>query len=229
MRMKSITDKKEILVWDRATRAFHWTLVLMVALCWLTSEAEGVLFWTHLVSGYGVLALVIFRLAWGFLGNRHALFKGFVCGWTEVRDHAKGLMALTPPRHIGHNPLGGWMIMTLLTGLVLVVATGLFSADDGDAGPYAVLLSPKVADALSEIHEVLSSFLLALISVHVLGVVADSLLGRENLVKALWTGVKRVAANEPENDAEEPSVWRLIVALVLAAIGLAAVIWVAPV
>jgi cytochrome b len=205
--METHSDKKEIVVWDRATRVFHWILVVMVAICWLTSEAEGVLFWAHLVSGYGILVLVLFRLAWGFLGNRHALFKGFVCGWLKVGDHAKALMTLILPRHIGHNPLGGWMILTLLTGLTLLVTTELFSADDGDAGPYAVLMSPNFNNILSEIHEELSSIFLILIGLHVMGVLVDSLLGRENLVRALWAGIKRVPAKEPEGDALESSVW----------------------
>lgn len=227
--MKHPTDKKEILVWDRATRAFHWTLAVTVAICWLTSEAEGALFWTHSVSGYAILLLVLFRLTWGVLGGRHARFEDFVCGWAAVRDHARRLLTLTPPRHIGHNPLGGWMILALLAGLALVVVTGLFAADDGDAGPYAMLVKPGVAEALSEVHETLASFLLFLIVLHVLGVLAYSLLGRENLVRALWTGIKRVPTNDPENDAPEPSAWRLILALILSAMGLAAVIWGAPV
>jgi len=226
--MNRHTGKKEIVVWDRATRVFHWTLVGMVAVCWLTAEAEGALFWTHTVSGYGILLLVLFRLAWGVLGGRHARFGDFVRGWAAVRCHARRLAALRPPRPIGHNPLGGWMILALLAGLALVVATGLFAADDGDAGPYAVLVTPGIADALSEVHETLSSFLLFLIGLHVLGVLADSLLGRENLVRALWTGIKRVAADDPENDAPEPAAWRYILAISLAAIGLAAVIWGAP-
>ncbi|MDA1100106.1 MAG: hypothetical protein O2967_14095 [Proteobacteria bacterium] len=74
------SDKKEILVWDRATRVFHWTLVTMVVVCWLTAEAGRALFWTHLASGYGVLLLVLFRLVWGVLGSRHARFGDFVRG-----------------------------------------------------------------------------------------------------------------------------------------------------
>ncbi len=120
------------------------------------------------------------------------------------------------------------MILALLAGLALVVATGLFAADDGDAGPYAVLLKPGIADALSEVHETLSSFLLFLIGLHVLGVVADSLLGRENLVRALWTGIKRVPTGNPENDAPEPSAWKLLLAIILSAMGLGAVVWGAP-
>lgn len=121
------------------------------------------------------------------------------------------------------------MILTLLTSLILLVGTGLFAADDGDAGPYAILVAPNTADALSEIHEILYSILLFLAALHIFGVLTDSLLGRENLVRAMWTGVKRVANDDPAADAPEPSIWRLLVALILAAIGLAAVIWGAPV
>ena len=105
-----------------------------------------------------------------------------------------------------------------------MVTTGLFAAHDGDAGPYAVLVSQSVADAISEIHETLFNLLLFLIALHVAGVLIDSLLGRENLVRALITGTKRVAIDNPEDDAPEPSLLRLAVALGLAVIGLALVI-----
>lgn len=226
-------NNKEIRVWDVATRAFHWSLVVMVTVCWITAEAEGPLFWTHLISGYGVLLLVFFRLVWGFLGNRHARFVDFVRGWTAVHEHIKGLMVLTPPRYIGHNPLGGWMILALLGMLSLSVVSGLFAADDGDSGPYASLVTPNMADTLSEIHEALASFLLFLIGLHVLGVLADSLLGRENLARALWTGIKRIPVNEieagiPEDDAPESPFWRILLALIVASLALAAIIWGSP-
>ena len=117
------------------------------------------------------------------------------------------------------------MIIALLAGLTIVFATGLFAADDGDAGPYAIFLTPQIAEAVSEVHEALSSFLLFLIVVHVLGVLTESLLSRKNLVRAMWTGIKRVAINETESDAHEPPVWRLILALALSIMGIATVIW----
>ncbi len=227
--MKRQGDKKEILVWDRATRVLHWTLVTLVVLCWLTAEAGSTWFWTHLVAGYGVLLLVLFRLVWGLMGNRHARFSSFVCGWRDVREHAVALLALTPPGHVGHNPLGGWMILTLLTGLVVLVVTGLFAADDEVAGAYAVLIRPGIADALAEIHETLYSVLWLFVALHIIGVLSISLLGRENLVRAMWTGSKRIPSDNPETDAAEPSTARYLIALVLAAIGVAAVIWGAPV
>ena len=227
------SDKKEILVWDRATRAFHWSLLVMVVVCWITSEIEDALFWTHLVAGYIVLLLVLFRLAWGVMGGRHARFGDFVRGWPAVRSHARDLLALKPSRHVGHNPLGGWMILTLLAVLALTVVTGLFAGDDDEIGPYAILVNPDIADAMSEVHETLFGLLMFLVGLHVLGVLADSLLGRENLVRAMWTGNKRVPKNDPgddpETDAAEPSIFRFLTALILAAAGLAAVIWVAPV
>jgi len=218
------SETKEIAVWDKATRVFHWALVIMVAVCWVTSEAGGALFWTHLISGYGILLLVLFRIAWGIVGGRHARFTDFVRGRSAVIEHARQLLKLNPPRHIGHNPLGGWMIMALLSALLVMVITGLFAAHDGDAGPYAVLVGQSVADAISEIHETLFNLLLFLIALHVAGVLIDSLLGRENLVRALITGTKRVAIDNPEDDAPEPSRLRLAVALGLAVIGLALVI-----
>ncbi len=76
-------------------------------LAWITSEAEGGLFWTHLATGYGVMELVVFRLAWGVVGTRHARFADFLYPWSVVRAHLKEMLQRTPARFLGHTPAGG--------------------------------------------------------------------------------------------------------------------------
>ena len=98
-----------------------------------------------------------------------------------------------------------------------------------DHGPYAALVSSGMAEALSEVHEALTSILLFLIVGHVLGVLLDSLLGQENLVRAMWTGRKKIPADAQQDDAPQSSVGRFVMALVVAGLGLAAVILGAPV
>ena len=67
-----------LLVWDVPTRLFHWLLVLLVALAWVTGEAEGSMFTVHQLAGYGVAVLLVFRVIWGFAGSRHSRFSDFV-------------------------------------------------------------------------------------------------------------------------------------------------------
>jgi cytochrome b len=117
-------SKASVLVWDVPTRLFHWMLVFLVALAWVTGEAEGSLFVVHKLAGYGVAVLLVFRVIWGFAGSRHSRFSDFVRPWREVFAHIKGMLSLRPARTFGHNPLGGWMALVLLLVLAAQVTTG---------------------------------------------------------------------------------------------------------
>ncbi|MDH5748999.1 MAG: cytochrome b/b6 domain-containing protein [Rhodospirillales bacterium] len=224
--VESSTEKTtSIRVWDLPTRVFHWTLVVLVVLGWITGEAGDELFWTHLGVGYAVLALVVFRLAWGVLGTRHARFSDFVHPWPAVRDQALSLLRLSPSRHVGHNPLGGWMIVALLTVLSLLIGTGLFAGEEGEAGPWAHIVEPWLADGLEEVHEVLNAVLWGLIAAHVAGVLVDSLLAGENLVRAMWTGEKNISVTGDTLKIEKVGIFRLATSLILAAAAVVVVVW----
>ena len=187
-----------VLVWDLPTRLFHWMLVLLVALAWVTGEAEGSMFTVHKLAGYGVAVLLVFRVIWGFAGSGHSRFSDFVRPWREVLAHIKGMISLRPARTVGHNPLGGWMALLLLLVLAAQVGTGLFASDDGLGGPLAGTVASGTAYAIAELHEGLSGALLGLIGLHVLGVLVESLLTRDNLVRAMITGRKAVMPGEAE-------------------------------
>jgi cytochrome b len=191
-------SKASVLVWDVPTRLFHWMLVFLVALAWVTGEAEGSLFVVHKLAGYGVAVLLVFRVIWGFAGSRHSRFSDFVRPWREVFAHIKGILSLRPARTLGHNPLGGWMALLLLLVLATQVGTGLFASNDGLGGPLAGAVSSGTAHAIAELHEGLSGALLGLIALHVVGVLVESLLTRDNLVRAMITGRKAVTPGEAE-------------------------------
>jgi cytochrome b len=205
-----------VLVWDVPARLFHWTLVLLVALAWVTGEAEGAMFTVHKLAGYGVVVLLVFRVIWGFAGSRHSRFSDFVRPWREVFAHIKGMLCLRPARTLGHNPLGGWMALLLLLVLAAQVGTGLFASDDGLGGPLAGTVAAGTAHAIAELHEGLSGALLGLIGLHVVGVLVESLLTRDNLVRAIITGRKAVTPGEAEAGQSAAVAPGWLAALVLA-------------
>jgi cytochrome b len=205
-----------VLVWDVPTRLFHWILVLLVALAWVTGEAEGSMFVVHKLAGYGVAVLLVFRLMWGFAGSRHSRFSDFVRPWREVFTHVKGMLSLRPARTLGHNPLGGWMALVLLLVLAAQVGTGLFASDDGLGGPLAGTVAAGTAHAIAELHEGLSGTLLGLIGLHVVGVLVESLLTRDNLVRAMLTGRKAVTPGQAEAGQSAAVAPGWLAALVLA-------------
>jgi len=171
------TPRRSILVWDAPVRVFHWLLALSFAGAYITAESER---WRllHVTLGYTVAGLVVFRLLWGLFGTRHARFRSFVRGPAVVRRYLAAMLQGSPPRSTGHNPVGALAIVGLLALAALVCVTGW-----GTYNEVGVLSS-------DELHELLANAMLALVIVHVAGVLLGSWLEGENLVKAMFTGRK---------------------------------------
>ncbi len=201
----SAIDLPEIPVWDPLVRVFHWTLVISFCAAYLS---EGELFealqdrlsgeWLQLVhvwAGYLIAGLLLWRVVWGFVGPRHARFSDFVRGPRESFCYLMDALTLRAARYLGHNPAGGAMIVALLLSLAATIVTGLalYGADKA-MGPLAALLvesSDATIDAIKEAHEAATNCTLLLVAGHLLGVVWESLLHRENLVRAMISGRKR--------------------------------------
>jgi cytochrome b len=164
-------------VWDPFIRAFHWSLVALFALAWLTEDAQAL----HQPIGYAILALVALRIVWGFIGPRHARFSDFVRSPRATLSHLRGLLTGSAPRILGHNPVAGVMILALLS---MLLATGA-------SGWLMTTASFRDAEWLEEAHEALASLTLALVGLHVLAVLVMSAMHGENLVRAMITGRKR--------------------------------------
>lgn len=221
---EAMEEKVDVPVWDIPTRAFHWLLVVAVSLAWATAEESGPAFALHKLAGYTIGGALIFRLIWGFVGSPHSRFDDFIRPWRHVVAHARLLLRLQAPRNVGHNAIGGWMIVTLMADLTVIVATGLFSATRRLAGPFADAIAPASARAFAEVHEIAFNVLLVLVTVHVLGVAIDMVLNRENLVRAMWTGRKRLDANVARTERQFAPLWWAIIAAFL---GLVAMAWLA--
>jgi cytochrome b len=199
-----------ITVWDLQTRIGHWSLIVFFFLGYFSGEDEGLLFRIHVYTGYIILLIVLFRIAWGFAGSDHARFADFVCSWREVKAHLTSALRFSPRRWVGHNPTGGWMILAMLVTLMLTVLTGMIGA--GAEGAYISFFhaTPRsIAKASKEIHEGLANVMMILVIVHVLGVLAESLLTRENLIGSMISGRKKPANGG--HDIRSAPLWRTIV------------------
>lgn len=169
--------QQRILVWDIAVRGFHWLLALSFLGAFLTAESER-LRDVHVALGYAMLGLVAFRLVWGLIGTRYARFRSFAFGPRDVAAYLKSLLAFRPRHYLGHNPAGSWAIYALLVLTVLAGASGY--ATYNDVGGHW----------LEELHEGVANALLAVVIVHIAGVLVSSLIHRENLVRSMLTGYK---------------------------------------
>jgi cytochrome b len=202
-----MTDRNatEIIVWDPLVRLFHWTLVIAFTLAYFSQEGpfedllermdENWVQNVHVWAGYTIAGLLLFRLVWGFAGPRHARFGDFVRGPRETLRYVWDVLTLRAPRYLGHNPAGGAMAVILLLSLTITVVAGLmlYGADKG-LGPLAGLLldsSEAAIHSIEEVHEFFANLTLLLVVGHLVGVIWESLLHRENLARAMITGRKR--------------------------------------
>ncbi|NMG63609.1 cytochrome B [Azoarcus indigens] len=170
-------------VWDLPTRIFHWLLVFSFTGAWLTAESERYRD-VHLMFGYTVAGLLLFRIVWGFTGSRWARFSSFVFPPSRLAGYLHSLRARRPQHHAGHNPLGALAVFLLL-GLGLATAACGFATYQELGGKW-----------LKEVHEAGAQLMLAIVIVHVMGVIVSSLLHRENLARAMVTGSKRGRPDE---------------------------------
>jgi cytochrome b len=182
-----------IKVWDLPTRLFHWLIVVLIVFQVVSGKIGGNLMPWHVYSGYAVLVLVIFRILWGFAGSTHARFASFLAGPAATWRFAKRLFSRQAVPQVGHNPLGGWMVIALVASLALQTTSGLF-ANDGvvTQGPLAALVSLDVSNELSQIHRASLKVLLVLSGLHIAGVLFHWLVKKEDLISAMFTGLKRV-------------------------------------
>jgi cytochrome b len=204
-----MTSEERVKVWDVGVRLFHWTLVVLFTVAYLSGDDESTL---HVYAGYGVIALIVFRIVWGFVGTRHARFADFIRGPKATMAYAKSLLSGKPVHYLGHNPLGGWMVIALLLSVAATSWSGLEAYAAEGHGPLAGQSSHFIPSAFAdddeagegrgkegggdefweEAHEVLANFTVLLVFLHIAGVVVSSVMHRESLVKAMITGYKTI-------------------------------------
>lgn len=216
-------SERKVRVWDLPTRLFHWSLLALVLIAWFTGEAEGAGAEIHRYAGEAIAGLIVFRVIWGFVGGEHARFSDFAAGPTKVAAHVRDLFSAGPKRHLGHNPLGGVAVFLLLATVSAVVVTGLFSGGEHNAGPFAGAWGLE----LSELHEALFRLIQALVVVHLLGVLVETLRTKDALVPAMITGSKRRREGEAGEHARPARIASLLVALATA-IGVAGALMILP-
>lgn len=164
-----------ILVWDIPTRLFHWLFAAAFTVAYLAGEEDSLLP-LHVFAGLLILLLIAFRLAWGLIGSRYARFTSFLFSPLAAVRYVFEEIRGTARRFIGHNPAGSWAIYALLLLGAAASITGLMTLISGES--------------FKEAHEVLANAMLLLVIVHIIGVVAGSLVHKEHLAKSMVNGYK---------------------------------------
>ncbi|HXH72105.1 MAG TPA: cytochrome b/b6 domain-containing protein [Mariprofundaceae bacterium] len=179
--------------WDLFVRVFHWSLVLFFALAYLSGDfnVEDLHGW----FGYVITVLIVGRFVWGFAGSANARFANFIYSPAETLAYFASVIKNNPRHYVSHNPAGALMVFALLASLVALVASGLLLEDWGEYEGPLWAMHVSIGDALGHlakyVHKALPEILLAMVGLHILGVVVATLQHRENFVHAMWYGQEK--------------------------------------
>ena len=181
-------------IWDPALRAFHGTLAALVIANWLLGKIGPTDMTLHFWLGYAVIALLLFRLVWGFVGPAPARFAQFVRGPRAVLAYAREMIRPRPTHWPGHSPVGALAVLALLAVLIGQVTTGLFADPDDyiNVGPLASQVSSATSRAALRWHHRGADLILILVLLHWAAVLFYRLWKREDLVRPMITGWKWV-------------------------------------
>ncbi|HZZ93871.1 MAG TPA: cytochrome b/b6 domain-containing protein [Usitatibacter sp.] len=210
--------RARIRVWDLPTRIFHWTLALLALFSFTTGKVGGGWMAWHLGSGYAILALLLFRLAWGVVGSTTARFTHFLRGPRAAVAYGRTLLATRRSSHFGHNPLGGLMVLSMLAGFLLQAVTGLFSDDEiSTQGPLAAKVSDALVSRMSALHSYNEWVLAALVGFHVMAIAIYAGAFRASLVGPMVVGWRAIDAGDAVPSYRAAPAWRAAIVLAFAA------------
>lgn len=173
------TASRTVEVWDLPLRLWHWALTICVLIAWFTPTVYDGL---HRIVGYGVIGLLAFRLIWGFWGSRYSRFRMVGVRLRAAPNYLWNLRRGITGRYIGLNPGGTLMLVALLLSLAVSAITGAMSVTVTFFGVWWI----------EDTHAYSSDAVIALVVLHIAGVVLMGGLQRENLIRAMFTGRKRI-------------------------------------
>lgn len=176
---------RRIRVWDLPTRIFHWALAISIFAAFISVKIGGNAMVWHSRFGMAVLALLLFRLVWGFIGPEHARFRSFVRGPAAIFAQIRGKSTSV----VGHAPLGALSVLALI-GLFTVQSTlGLFTTDEiAFDGPLVKHVSSDLVSFATKWHQLTEWALIGLVVLHIGAVIVHRVVYRHDLVTPMLTG-----------------------------------------
>ncbi|MCL1138904.1 cytochrome b/b6 domain-containing protein [Shewanella pneumatophori] len=206
----------KVKVWDLPTRVFHWGMLCLLGGLWWTADA-GEMEW-HQILAYGLMVLVGVRLIWGVMGSETARFSHFVRSPKTVISYLGETRREGISASIGHNPVGGYMVITLITLVCIQLISGLFATDEiFTEGPLYSLVSSDTASWLTWLHKKNFDLILVLAAVHVLAVVVHMVKG-DKILGAMFSGYKKLPASKLGEHTGELTFVSILKAAILAVV-----------
>ncbi len=188
----TVINKQRVVVWDAGVRIFHWALLAAMIGAFVTIKMGKLQY--HTWCGYVILALLLFRLVWGFVGGTHARFTSFIKGPGAIIAYLKNTIAGGKETSLGHNPLGALSVLAMLAALLFQSISGFLTNSDDFffEAPLYKLVGKELSDKITTLHKLNENVMLALIGLHLAAIAFYFFFKKENLVKPMLTGVKEV-------------------------------------
>ena len=181
-------------IWGLPTRIFHTCLVLFIAITWISAEDDFMQI--HSAFGYAVGILVIFRLIWGVIGPKYSHFRDFNFSIKNAIEFSKNVFTHINKKYLGHNPAASIVLFIMLFIIIIAVITGVLALGEQEAKGFFSNLSNtslKSMELFEGLHEFFADFMLVFIFMHVVGVLTDRLLHKEDgTAKSILTGYKNI-------------------------------------
>jgi cytochrome b len=218
--------RRPVRVWDLPTRVFHWLLAATVIGSVVSAKIGGNAMVWHMRLGLLALALLAFRLMWGFVGGHWSRFVSFVYPPSAVAAYLRGDPGPGGRFDVGHSPLGALSVFALLALLMAQVATGLVADDEiATTGPLNRFVSSALGLRATSWHNTFGQYLIiTLVVLHIVAVLFYLWKKQRNLIAPMWHGDKHLPPGTP---ASADGVTQRIMAAVLIAIALGVSWWIA--
>ncbi len=224
--MRPAPPLRRLRVWDPWIRLVHWAIVVLLPVSYITAKADR--FDLHYLSGYAILALLIFRVAWGLVGSHTARFRNFLRSPLEAMRHLGHFRRRDATVEIGHNAAGGWMVLVMLALLLTQAVTGLFAAHDpgmtySQHGPLSMRVSEATSAGATTVHLRVFWLIVASAVLHILAIIAYHVVRGQNLVGPMITGRLKLPVRY---DGPVPKMGHPLLAVVLLAAAAGFVWWI---
>lgn len=207
---------KKLFVWDLPVRLFHWLLLISLLSAWYTSNGERDLIDYHLKIGYFTLGLIIFRIMWGIFGTQYAKFSQFFPTKAKLLSYLNKSKQNQVDTTVGHNPLGGLMIILMLLLILSQAISGLFMNDDVfTTGPYYESVNSSIQKFMSLIHHNVFDIILFVSVVHIGAIFYYLFAKKINLIVPMFTGYKSTDNNEASSIKSSKLLLALVIILLI--------------
>lgn len=180
-------------IWDLPIRVFHWLLVISLIGSLVTVRTDNMEL--HIKFAMLTTALLSFRILWGFCGSSTALLRHLIPTPKKLKNYfSSGDYTKTS---VGHSPLGAMSVIAMLLVIVFQLLTGLVADDDiYITGPLADYVSYEFRSRATTLHVLNAKLILGLVSVHILAILAYRIIKKDDLIRAMITGKKRINAEQ---------------------------------